>query len=220
MPRKNKSAKKSPATKTSKTSSWIKFVKDYAKRNNLTYACALSDQNSKNQYHLLNDVDHYNNVEKHLKKNKSRKIASPISNNYEYDQLDNDLDFLNLTPQSIKYPKQNITRKSTPKSTPKSSPLFSVESLDDFLARNKTPSFAKSTPSSKYFTPNSHASTPTSDSPGTKKNRDRIKSIIKNLEGVNIDVNRVPKSELSHLRKEVGKKSSDPRYNRNIKSIR
>jgi len=224
-PRKNKSAKKSPAKKTSKNSSWIKFVKDYAKRNNLTYGCALSDPKTKHEYHLLNEVDHYNNVEKYLKNNKSNKKSSPpMSNHYDDDQLDKDLDFLDLTPESIKYPKKNITRKSTPKSSPKSSPLFSVESLDHYLERNKTPPKSKSKSSSPtssaFFTPNSRTSTPKSDSPGTKKKRDLIKEIIKNLEGVNIDVNKVPKSELGDLRKDLGKKSSDPRYNRNIKSSR
>ena len=42
--------KKEKSTKTRMTNSWVDFLKDYAKSNNITYSCALSDPRAKDEY--------------------------------------------------------------------------------------------------------------------------------------------------------------------------
>lgn len=42
--------KKEKSTKPRMTNSWVDFLKDYAKYNNITYSCALSDPRAKDEY--------------------------------------------------------------------------------------------------------------------------------------------------------------------------
>ena len=42
--------KKEKSTKPRLENSWISFLKDYAKSNNITYSCALSDPRAKDEY--------------------------------------------------------------------------------------------------------------------------------------------------------------------------
>ena len=42
--------KKEKSTKPRMTNSWVDFLKDYAKSNNITYSCALSDPRAKDEY--------------------------------------------------------------------------------------------------------------------------------------------------------------------------
>ena len=42
--------KKEKSTKPRMSNSWVDFLKDYAKSNNITYSCALSDPRAKDEY--------------------------------------------------------------------------------------------------------------------------------------------------------------------------
>jgi hypothetical protein len=105
-------------------SKWIQFIRSFAKANNMTFGCALSDPECSRQYREENNIQ------------KNRKTVKTKSNSYDEHAFD----------------LERLSSKSSRKSSRKSSSLFSVESFDNYLARIKTKSPPKSKSNTKAKT--------------------------------------------------------------------
>jgi small-conductance mechanosensitive channel len=104
-------------------SKWIQFIRTFAKANNMTFGCALSDPECSRQYRQQNNIQ------------KNRKTVKNKSNIYDEHAFD----------------LERLSSKSSRKSLRKSS-KSSIESLYNYLARIKTNSPPKSQSNTKTKT--------------------------------------------------------------------